>query len=894
MKEQILLLYKKGITRTPSDLLCSDGELAECVNLEVKGEELVPMEMPVDIGVSLNTNEELICVHNISQINRKNFITKTTEGETSVIKAFHIEGSSKVYYDFYKEVTGFTSCSTIGMTLIVNGKDEVYYMLYKNTNYKTLGSKLPDISLSFNLTGEYKLEKEKYSIDETGENSSAYNITDSTEIHQAHVNKFIKEKATDQNKFMYPFFVRYALKLYNNETYTRYSSPILMLPSIYSSPSVHLLEQQFNNGLLKSADFIVGGYVAELQVKANELDTLSEWKDVVKGISVFITRPTSSYNQAYSDSSNFLKESNPFVGGLVDSVPSEHVGELTKVDTLEGTNTIVNELPVGYTKWSSKNVYSLFGIQCLSVPTLDKEAFVGELMASTAVYYKYADLDFDSLGKIKEGYVSISSVCNPYSLSTIEQSEKLDTLGDYMTNDVLIPSFSCIYNSRLNIANVKRIYFKGYKPDSISQPLSGESMYDIYTYINDSSGNEIIVKSSSISKSRLYGSFLYYPDTDAFKMVVVDVTGNSHATVPLTEDVYSNGAYSINLDGLEFVEGVPKIETTLINYEYLPNKLFTSAVNNPFYFPLAGINTIGVGEILGISALTRPISQGQFGEYPLMAFCTDGNFALKVSSDGYYSGISPMQEDVILGQDKLTPLENSILAITKKGIMVAGGSSDMTQIALQMDGRNFATSSLRGLKTHSDVFSDIIEKSEDAIGFREYLEGSRMAYDYSSDRVIIYNKHKSYSYVFGFSNGVVSKLVLNGGDNIITHVLSYPDSIIQTSSGRLYSLYQKEDVNTISERRIGFAITRPLTFGNPLGLKSIQQFKNMWTKAVDSSSVRSKIYGSNDNVTYVPIQSKYGNPYKYYRIAFYTDMLPKEALVGTALVVDTRRTNKLR
>ena len=46
------IAYTKGITRSPSDMLCSDGELAECVNLEVRNEELVPMEIPSKLGFS--------------------------------------------------------------------------------------------------------------------------------------------------------------------------------------------------------------------------------------------------------------------------------------------------------------------------------------------------------------------------------------------------------------------------------------------------------------------------------------------------------------------------------------------------------------------------------------------------------------------------------------------------------------------------------------------------------------------------------------------------------------------------------------------------------------------------------------------------------------------------
>ena len=52
MEQEHRLTYKAGITRTPSDFLCSDGELAECINLATDTEELKPMVQPVQ---SLNT-----------------------------------------------------------------------------------------------------------------------------------------------------------------------------------------------------------------------------------------------------------------------------------------------------------------------------------------------------------------------------------------------------------------------------------------------------------------------------------------------------------------------------------------------------------------------------------------------------------------------------------------------------------------------------------------------------------------------------------------------------------------------------------------------------------------------------------------------------------------------
>lgn len=889
MKEQVLLSYKKGITRTPSDLLCEDGDLAECVNLEVRNEELVPMEMPVDMGVTLASGEELVHVHNIGQVGRKNYIIKSGD----IIKAFYLKGTKRNNYSLSVSVSGFKSCVHLGNTLVLYGENGATYVLFKELQYTVLGSELPDVSLSFNLTGEYKLEAESYEIDETGENNNPYSITGSTDIHKGHVNKFISEQASGQGKFMYPFFVRYALRLYNGE-YVRYSAPVLMLPSIYTSPSIYLLDTTLSGGL-KSAEFVVGGYVADLQMKVNNTDDLNNWSDIVKGVSIFITRETPSYDQNFEDSNNFLSESNTTGSdNTISSIPCEHIGEITSADKLEGHTVVVNSLPIGYTKWNPKNIYGMLGSQRLNVPTFSKDALVGDLIANSAVYYKYVDIDADDLLVMPNEYKILSNEYNVYPIDTIEQSEKLDLMGDYMTNDVLVPSFANVYNSRINMANIKRFLYNGYKPDSLSQQLSGSSDYDVYTYIHSEGGNDIVVKSGSLYQFGMYGAYLYYPDTDAYKMVIVDKTGSKHVEVQLTEDMYSNGSYYINLDGLTWVNGIPGITTTSVNYEFLPNKLFTSDVNNPYYFPLEGINTVGTGTILGISALTRPISQGQFGEYPLMAFCTDGNFGLRVDEQGYYSGISPMQEDIILGQDKLTPLENSILAITKKGIMITGATSDMTQIALQMEGKNFDFSVLPEFTSGATSIANIATASVDSEGFRDYLEKARMAYDYSSDRIIIYSKGKKFSYVYNFSTATVGKLVLGNGDGIVTHVLDYPDSIVQTTSGKLYSLYGKEDINELNAQRMGFAITRPLKCGHALSLKTIMQVKNLWAKASSSSSVQYKIYGSNDNITYYQLKSRFGKPYKYYRMALFVNMLPKESISGTVLVIEERRTNKLR
>ena len=53
MEQEHRITYKAGITRTPSDFLCKDGELAECINLTTDNEELKPMAAyPEDTGAA--------------------------------------------------------------------------------------------------------------------------------------------------------------------------------------------------------------------------------------------------------------------------------------------------------------------------------------------------------------------------------------------------------------------------------------------------------------------------------------------------------------------------------------------------------------------------------------------------------------------------------------------------------------------------------------------------------------------------------------------------------------------------------------------------------------------------------------------------------------------------
>lgn len=872
MKEQIILSYNKGISHSPSDFICADGELEECINLEVKNGSLMPMEMPVKLPFSLSSGERLLLIHN-TKTDDKNYVT--INGDT--IKIFNVGGSLKNYYDFSLECGEVKSIQSLGNTIVVYTEDSPHYILYSNGDYKYLGSKLPEVGLSFDLVGEYVMSDVFEFTTPKGNSTSDEDYQEGvcSELIPE-VNKFIEEKSTATGRFIYPFFVRYAMRLFDG-THVMQSAPILMLPSTQISPNVSSYTNMRDlYGVQMEAQ--IGGFVAQLETTVSAINgTLSDWSDVVSSVDVFVSRQISTYDQNGNKFGNASVSSSKFIGKY------------------NGRNSTI---------WDS---YSLMAdnvtldkgddeyLQRWYIPSRDVESINNEI-AQTSLFYKYASL---SMEELTQGNAKILSG----SLSSLEVGETLS--DDYMTHDVFVPEASFVYNGRLNISSITRKLFKGFPIQCMTQMVKSATLdgfdygliygtYEVYTYIKSpSGGSDIVVKSDVSTYGALYGTYLFYPDTDAYKMVIVDSSNKRYAEVNLTEHPLLNGAFAFTgFHALPFVSGSLSLFAT-DNTEKQLNKLYVSDVNNPFHFPLEGIYTVGSDRIIGMGAITRPISQGQFGEYPLIVFCSDGNYAMRVDEKGFYEAISPVQEDVVLGWDKITAMENSLAVITKKGIMLTTGG-EMSKIASQMDGGVMRLSSFDGIGTSVAELATLTIKGSDDVGFLSYVYGSRMAFDYASNRLLIFNSDKNYSYLYNFDNDTVSKLVINGGKKLVSSVLDYPDTIVQDESGTLYSLYAKEDVSVKTDRQYGLALTRPLKLGAALYLKSIKQIIHLTSNCGNGSFVKYLLYGSNDNVTYYRVSSRFGKPYKYYRVAIYTYLLPKESLSGSAITMEERRTNKYR
>lgn len=538
---------------------------------------------------------------------------------------------------------------------------------------------------------------------------------------------------------------------------------------------------------------------------------------------------------------------------------------------------------------------------------------------------------------------TIVEVEDEYLQSLVNREVMTD---DYDSHDTIIPQFAQAYNSRINFANIEKTIYNNYDPTSMVERINGftvkkeltnaagdvtytrfiDEAYNgalyFFFHINQN-GYEYITQGISGTNvayrddSDFYPKqFVFYPNVNAYKVSVYMAAEYNKdkwyaRDFDMTPSDFLNGAYAIipPINGLLQVNGVvhtPIGGTSLLPTASdsltvdLPNKIYMSDVNNPFHFATTSIYTVGTGTILGISTAAKALSQGQFGQYPLYAFCTDGIWALEISSTGTYSAKQPITRDVCINSDGILQLDNSVLYITDRGIMLIQGS-DSTCISDGINApRNFDLTSLPQFSALVDLFNkDYYDtahaiKGDDINQFRlmEFLGDCRMLYDYVHQRVVFYNTAYRMAYVYSLKTNLWGHMYVNLRSNI----LSYPEALATDNDGNLVDF---SDDQTVTGQP-AFLVTRPLKVDAPNIHKTVDTI--LQRGYFRHGHVQQLLYASNDLRTWFLVRSSVdeylrgfsGTPYKYFRIAVLARMDNDETIFGSSLQFTPRLNNQLR
>lgn len=878
-----------GITTIPSDYDCPDGDISAMINLVNENGNLSPVAPPEAL-FTLSDNQKVLYIHKTSDY--CNYIVHDTNEENICYFAKSPTETKDITAIANKELYQINS---IGNTLVILTGEGIIYALYKSGNYVIMGDKPEFPSISFRLQGTRKNSESITSSFSAGGVynglTSSYMLTDeAVQATQNVIFAYINSDSANTknlNRFQYPFMIRYAYRLYDESLYIL-SAPIKMTPSEGVPYLARVAGFNTYNGLVNGINMVIFSLSSSLYYEIINFDQIKEslanWTDLVKSIDIFITPNLNEVNQENSCHS---------IGLYGWATPPRYESAFVRAN-----------MSIGEKDTSGEIIHREYDMAEIWGDNISQQMFLGigskEFLPTdgTLPFRLISSIDIKKIEKGVKILPIESGVLNGW-----DNRELME--GDSQKDGTIIAKHAFAYNSRLNLANITVIppryplescfqYINGEYDTALKKGIKKVYKHKAYVFIESEKQDIMIDTISNIDTNILTSSFFFYPNPKAFKLIIEreDTSGTkTYSNTKLTEHKSLNGAYT---DGLAIFKS--DFDTSILSNTSrgIPyyNKIYTSEVNNPFSFPATGVNTIGSGEILGIRSATKALSQGQFGQFPLYAFTDEGIWALEVSSEGKFIAKQPATRDVCSNPDSITQIDTSVLFTSERGIMLIQGSESVC-ISEVLNEKSFDISTLKGYEQLIQM-ADLTAENFKHSNFIEYIKGCAMAYDYTNQRIIVFNKEYSYAYVFSLQSKTWGMIP----SDFTNSVNSYPDSYIMTKSNTLVNLSNTGNGN--SKEVKGMIITRPLKLDSPDLLKTITQ--SMHRGVFRKGKVKTVLYGSRDCINFVPITSSldhtlrsvHGSPYKYFRFAIITELLPGESLSGTSIIFETRQTNKLR
>ena len=946
----------KGLSLTPDEMAVENGALSLCGNLELHDGALrpsivtgTPLSQPLTINGAV---AKILYVHETGNYRHLIaiassaiywFLQDGSLGSTTPIKSFDYEAS-------------VLSVNSIGNTLIIVATDGIHYALWVDGGYVNLPQKPPFVEITFSISDDYPENYTNGGVDAEGSANgfreafqqttySCNDVFDKVKMSTNIIDLFLgdsecltikEDKQSDLTQSIYAlinrtnnliarkgrfyanFFVRYCYRMFDGSM-IMHSSPVFIpvqIPDSYMVLSANAISQVTNGTIdtyddftfqrkdgknntsrvhITKAAFIY--YPRNVDLRYTILDAkrdeLKKWKDVIKSVDIFITPPISNVDTSEKISSLRFGRKNYMLGKGLLSL------------TYESDKAIIGETSVYF-------------------PSLSQDAYRNKLK-NTSAFYKVCSLKLSDLAicSAKKLPVDKNAV---YQVSLQEQMK-----DDYKTHNSLFAQGGYVYNHRLNLYGMKEKLFQGFN-GCVMLPGLYTLKYDdsiddlrykiqkIVVSLNTTSGTKYVESSDKFFSRQDIDVFMisnlvkFYPDSRADKMAIFckDSSDNDVIFVfPLEQCAELNGAMHMGdfTDNFEQYK-VESFDYTVDDVVELSNKIYTSESDNAFYFPLNGINTVGIGTIQGIASTTRALSQGQFGQYPLMAFSTDGIWAMEVSSKGTYSSIHPISREVCSNPKSITQLDQSVLFATNRSISRIA-ESQVVSMSDVLDGPGF---NIYGLGKFLNFFNDTEEDSDTVkstkaqmrqlIDFTsspiEFFQRCQVIYDYKNSRILCLDVTQTsktstadtVALCYSIKDNAWSTFLIQ---NVLTAINSYPNPYIQYRDGSVMVLDKGYDYEDTTEYH-GIIVTRTLKFDEDNVPDSITGYIHSLTSGTVPVMW---LYGSNDNQNWHYLgrlggmKSNYmsSHSYRFFRIALYLKMKSMNQYFATRLEV-IRRFNK--
>jgi hypothetical protein len=781
-----------------------------------------------------------------------------------------------------KDEENLFEITAVGNTLCVLTATGMDYFVWKNGTYKELGTNIPNARIEFALKHHTILSDEKeldesllFPIDDSGSGTHDRIVNIPDEMQSGITNAImgeVSELADEGRRDGYigsPFYVRYALRLFDGSL-VKHSAPVLMCPSLPTKVEPWVGMEKDVMPLTTDVCFksyVVYYVCAELFAKMATYN-LADWQDIVTGIELYISNPASRLDQ----------------DGKIKQILNCRSDSPTEANSHKYSSYDISVLD-GY---GIDNLSDVIG----SITPHSPELLLHHAIMPEKTNYQ---LETDSIFyRVKE--FTLDEISDYSDFKAVDLGEKLPTLtvqptmqDDYNSHNILIPGGAYAYNQRINLFGVSRKVWFDQALSTFLQYFTPASQYDTaVAYVRlEQNGEEKWITSGSWSLStNSTGNirYFFYPDTHA-KQVLISINGSSSNVLSLTlkEHPSLNGAYWYGDPITPGEEDLPTPEDVIIAEL---NKVYTSEVGNPFYFPIGGINTIGTGKILALASNVRAISQGQFGEYPLYVFTDSGIWMMEVDDKGLYKAKQPMSLDVIKPGSKVTSVDNAVAYVIERGLMLVSGSETRC-ISEVLDGKP---------EEMPDLLGGIISTS--MVRWETYKDGVSCAYDEAHQRLHVYNPGYDYHYVYSVRTGLwtteddVSPLLSTLNGKYVNTALGLLDMSLNDDNG---------------DYRIQTILTRPINFETDAYKRlrdNIQRGDIDLLRVGNTRNISVLVQATDDLLNWHDIAAvtrhyrivrKSGTPHKWFRWKIVIGSSPEEyRLHGLTADIDVTGNNKLR
>lgn len=946
----------KGLSLTPDEMAAENGALSLCGGVELHDGALRPSILQGSTLPSpLTVNGSVASLNYVHETSEYKHLIAVSDSAVWWFMQDGTLGSDSPIKDFGYEAS-ILSINSIGNTLVIVATDGIHYVLWKKGAYHYLGQKPPFLDIYFGVSGNYSdsythgggltssgsMEKTDWVWQQTTLTSddalslakSSANLTKPgqtvwsiKEEHQATITESLYALLNRTNNqiakaghFYANFFVRYCYRLYDGSMFL-HSAPVfipVLLPDNYKvyyacgyAKTTEPADPYTTKAEITGAkDFehddtftqVINDSKEEFSMSINKLtleyrprnvslrytiwdsgtiEKLKEWGDIVKSVDIFISSPITKIEQSEKVTSFVLtKPCHGLQSGFFESI---------------GKRTDKNGLR-GYT------------CTTVEIPSLSDSAYADKIK-NTSAFFKVCSLQVEELESVSYTDLPVDKSA-VYNASLQEQMK-----DDYKSHNDLFAEGSYAYNHRLNLYGMRERLFKGFNERAMlpypSYLYSKKfvTVTKVIVKLNTTEGSKFVeVEGSGYSTdlSLLILMPKFYPDSRAEKIVFLCKDSKDERYIysfVMHECNELNGAMAMG--DLTYDEESYKVDSfayTLDDMVQMKNKIYTSEADNPYYFPLTAINTVGIGTILGIASATRALSQGQFGQYPLMAFTTDGIWALNVSANGTYSSIHPISREVVSNVKSITQLDQSVLFTTDRSLnkivesQVASVSEVLDgpyiDLATMMPQLSRYVEDMQAGVPENETLKKLVDFNKPPIDF---FQGCSYIYDYKNSRILCISTDASeegsctVAFVYSIRDGQWSTMVTN---RILAAVNSYPHPYIEFADGSVKCLDSGYDF-TDSEVYDGIIVTRTLKFDEDEAFDAL-------TGYVHSQAAECKPtmwwYGSNDNVHwhYIGMLTQYKasylstKSYRYFRIAMHLRMRSREQYMSLRLNINRK------